>query len=273
MFTILFWNVNGKNLSAPAARIAAARLADIVLLAEAADPLAYLNALNADAETGGFFLLSSSSRLTWLARVPDAGLPVVREKTHYSIRRLPALVPVRSELLVIGVHLPSKRHQPEESKGLPEMARRLARAIRRAERDAGHTNTVVVGDFNMNPFEEGMASASGLHGLMTRELAEREPRTVLGQRYRAFYNPMWQAYGRRLGGVPGTCFYSTRQALCYFWNVFDQVLVRPTLLDRVGDDAVTIVDNDGTGSMLTPAGRPSRDRYSDHLPLVVRLDQ
>jgi hypothetical protein len=40
----------------------------------------------------------------------------------------------------------------------------LSNSIKQAEKDIGHSKTVLVGDLNMNPFQSGMVNASGLHG-------------------------------------------------------------------------------------------------------------
>ncbi len=55
----------------------------------------------------------------------------------------------------------------------------------------------------------------------------------------------------------------------YFWNMYDQVLVRPALIDHLSE--VRILDHDGTESLLTPGGLPGRADGSDHLPLLFRL--
>ena len=42
------------------------------------------------------------------------------------------------------------------------------------ENKAGHKRTVLVGDLNMNPFETGLVTASGLNATMTRKLPRRK---------------------------------------------------------------------------------------------------
>jgi hypothetical protein len=54
----------------------------------------------------------------------------------------------------------------------------------------GHHNTVFVGDFNMNPYDQGMTLVNGVHGLMTARLARMGDRLYRQRRYRRFYNPM-----------------------------------------------------------------------------------
>jgi len=78
----------------------------------------------------------------------------------------------------VAVHLPSKLYWNESSQALESTE--LARLIVEQEAAAGHARTLLVGDLNMNPFEIGMAGAVGLHGVMTRQLASRQTRTIQG---------------------------------------------------------------------------------------------
>ena len=41
-----------------------------------------------------------------------------------------------------------------------------------------------------------------------------------------FYNPMWGHFGDALDGPPGSYYDARSEAVAYFWNVFDQVLIR-----------------------------------------------
>jgi hypothetical protein len=122
----------------------------------------------------------------------------------------------------------------------------------------------------MNPFEDGITGALALHAVMTRTLAERVERVVQGTRYRFFYNPMWGCFGDRTVGPPGTYYHRSATVIELFWHMFDQVLLRPVLMDLLHD--LVILDNIGSESLLTkPSGRPSLTVGSDHLPLTFRL--
>ena len=94
---------------------------------------------------------------------------------------------------------------------------------------AGHQRTVVFGDFNMNPFETAMVSSTGLNAVMSRRIAARVSRKVLGRDYRFFYNPMWEHFGDAKSDTAGSYHYDNSEHVNYFGNVFDQVLVRPEL--------------------------------------------
>ena len=138
---------------------------------------------------------------------------------------------------------------------------------------AGHANTVVVGDMNMNPFQDGMVSAAGLHGAMTRRLARRNDRVVHGRRYPFFYNPMWRFLGEREIDRPaGTCYYRRSDMITTFWHVFDQVLVRPALLDRFPEESVQVVTEVGNISLSQKSGLPGHGGTPDHLPITFSIN-
>lgn len=175
------------------------------------------------------------------------------------------------ELILAVAHLLSKRDaQPPTQAAL---ARYLVADLRALEKRRNHQRTIVVGDLNMNPFEEGVAGADALHGVMTRRLAAAGERVIQGRGHGMFYNPMWGFLGdwnKLVPGPPGTYYRSAAETVNYFWNTFDQVLVRPELADRL--TAVSVLDHDGAASLLTPNGLPDRNDGSDHLPLLFRLE-
>lgn len=117
-----------------------------------------------------------------------------------------------------------------------------------------------------------MVWAGGLHAVMSRDLLERRDgeRTVRGVGYSLFYNPMWGVLGDRTPGPPGTYYRASSESVNYFWNTYDQVLLRQELMSHLRD--VLVPDNDGVNSLLTAAGLPDKVSGSDHLPLVFRLD-
>jgi hypothetical protein len=151
-----------------------------------------------------------------------------------------------------------------------EESRQLAKEIRNVEREIGHSRTILVGDLNMNPFEMGVAGVIGLHAVMSQQIARSESREIDEEKYPFFYNPMWNLFGDLTPGPPGTYYYDKRERyLRYYWHMFDQVLIRPALLDRFRSEEVRILTSDGKVSLISSAnGRPS---FSDHLPILFKL--
>ena len=134
------------------------------------------------------------------------------------------------------------------------------------------TELSLFGDFNMNPFINGghlvsratMDQRSRWQGFS----APSRKREV----YPFFYNPMWNHFGDTNGRVPGTYYYANADHAVYFWNMFDQVLIRPELIRRLADPGVRILTESGFTSFLSPLGRPNPSVASDHLPILFSLD-
>jgi hypothetical protein len=128
-----------------------------------------------------------------------------------------------------------------------------------------------MGDLNMNPFEMGMVGArGGLNAVMSRQVAARDTRVVQKKKYKYFYNPMWSHMGDR-GGISGTFFFDNAEAVCYYWHMLDQVLLRPELLEGFEPEQVRIV-TEVRGISLLEDGKPDKEMASDHLPVVLELE-
>ncbi|MGA2372950.1 MAG: hypothetical protein ACLP3R_12325 [Candidatus Korobacteraceae bacterium] len=266
MLKFLFWNLNGNDVSSLLSRMAQDELVDVFILAEcASEPWRLLEALNAERSEYQIGW-SNCDRLLFLTRFDSHWLTALFESSHISIQRLE--MPARRSLLIAAAHLPSKLHFSEESQVFESV--QLARMIEEVEASEGHQRTVVLGDLNMNPFEAGMVGArGGLHAVMSRSVAGRDTRTVQNEKYRFFYNPMWNHLGDRTD-VGGTFYYENSEAVCYFWNMYDQVLLRPDLLKGFAPEQVRIVTKIG-GVSLLEGGRPDTKVASDHLPVLVEL--
>jgi endonuclease/exonuclease/phosphatase (EEP) superfamily protein YafD len=264
----LFWNLEGKNLQHLVAQLAEEHLVDLIVLSECKTPsatvLMQLNARHVRYE----LCPGLCESITIFGAFQSGFLTPILESARISIRRL--ALPARQEILVASAHLPSRLHFSDESM-IFECAN-LARMIAESEEATGHGRTILLGDLNVNPFETGMVGTGGLHAVMSRDVASRGSRTVQSREYDFFYNPMWGHLGDRKGGVPGTYYYDKAEHVTYFWNMFDQVLVRPSLLEGLGMDGVRVLTSVQGVSLLGGGGRPNRSLGSDHLPVLAELN-
>jgi hypothetical protein len=260
MTTFLFWNLCGKPLTESLSRIADKYSVDVMILAECEiTPGLILETLNRQSSPMFHYCPGQCEKVVIYARFSGDFLSPYFETDRITIRRI----------LLAAVHLPSKLHAHELDQY--EVSRHLSGVIRRAEEGAGHSRTVLVGDLNMNPFECGAVSAGGLHAVMTREVALRNSRTVQGTDYRFFYNPMWGLFGDGGEGPAGSYYYAQSAHETYFWNIFDQVLLRPALLPNFRNDELKILTDDGVGTLLSKRGLPDNNDGSDHLPIIFKL--
>lgn len=111
-----------------------------------------------------------------------------------------------------------------------------------------------------------------LHAVLSRQVAYRESRTVQGSDYPFFYNPMWSHFGDADRKTAGSYYYAHSGHVAYFWNLFDQVLIRPDLARRFDPFSLEILTSFCGQALVREDGQPDRERYSDHLPIVFELE-
>lgn len=268
MTTFLFWNINRKPLEELLLLLLEEHLPDLVILAECEISAAVLRVkLNQQRVRYRVLEDDPSPRLTFLSRLPKRAIRLVSDDGGIAIRRI--FPPVGEELLLVAVHLGSKLHLESNEQGL--LATRMPQLIDDAEKKVKHGRTIVLGDFNMDPFEMGLTSSETLHAVMDRRIASGQARTVQGRSRQFFYNPMWNFMGDASVGPPGTYFYSGSAPVTHFWHTFDQVLIRPELLSNFRDENVSILTYAGVISLLDARGRPDFTNASDHLPLLFKI--
>ena len=269
MVTFLFWNISRKPLHSLVANLVHGHDVDVLILAECHVPApTMLNALNQPNRPRFRRVQSQCAKLTVYSRLTEQMITPLHETARTTIMRL--ALPGRAEVLLAAAHLPSKLHWGAGSQALESA--RFAERVRAVEARAGHSRTVVVGDLNMNPFELGLVGASALNAVMTREIASRGARTVQGQQYPFFYNPMWGRFGDITDGPPGTYYYASSEHETTFWNIFDQVLIRPALMHAFQSESLQVLQGDGETHFLDERGLPDSSTASDHLPVLFQLD-
>ncbi len=268
MLTFLFWNLHGKPLVDLVADAVEEHDADIVILAEwGRDKYQFVDAMNRTGHPGFLPAPILAKNLFIAARFdPDFCMPR-HDSSRFSIHSWN--LPARQEITVVATHLPGKMYWSDNDQMLE--CTHLAKTIRHWEERAGHTRTIMIGDFNMNPFEPGMVGAIGLNATMARRVAERGHRTVQAERYPFFYNPMWNLFGDAAGDTCGTYYYDSPGHVSYFWNVFDQVLLRPELLPFFHPGHARVLTEIKQTKLIKGDGRPDETTGSDHLPLIARL--
>ena len=277
MLGFLFWNLNRQPLTGLLAALARAEEVHVLLLAECdIRPVDLLRAINTG--TGPTFtqvppvLPTPGTRrffgVTPYACLPSGAVNKLDEGNRWTISHIRP--PIGPDVILAGVHLPSKLHQDDYDQ--EAACQRLVAAVHRIEDMLDHRRTIIMGDFNMNPFENGVVAANALHAISDRRIARKLTRTVAGQEYHYFYNPMWNHLGDALPGPPGTYFYSNGKQVDHYWHTFDQVLIRPELLDAFADDGLRIITEIGGQSLLKPSGIPDYSAGSDHLPIVLHLN-
>lgn len=270
MAKILFWNTNKKELSKIIAQICREYDIDILILAEPGmDDVMLQKHLKNETQTVYIapFNELSSRNIKFFFRYPTESIKPISDSYGVSIRELRS--PLASPMLIAAVHLSSKLYA--DSNEQAAQTRQIIQSIKEAEENVGHDRTVVIGDFNMNPFEKGLVDADAFHSVMSQLIARKESRNVRKVKRKFFYNPMWSRMGDLSDGPPGTYYYQASKNFELFWNTFDQVLIRPDLLTTFRKETLKVVTEIGTNQFLE-TDKINQDDFSDHLPIMIELE-
>lgn len=140
---------------------------------------------------------------------------------------------IKNDMLLCGVHLPSQMWADERTQTL--------------------------------------AFQSVVRDIELAEEAQKISRTIFETKYKMFYNPMWNLLGD-FSYPPGTYYYRGSKEKNEFWNIFDQVIVRPQLRSRFVDKELKIITKAQGVSLVTQNQQPN-EKISDHLPIVFQLTE
>ena len=257
---ILFWNLHKKNLNGVIAALIKERDVDIALFAESE---------NADIAELAMCLEGYK-----LAALPDKDAihAIYRKSTTTVIgricvqsRMLLFKVVCGEPYLIVGLHLASMTDGLQRRL---EQIRIINGFIREEERGRQYSNrTIVIGDFNANPFDIEMIGHNNFNAVLHADLIQRqETVTWVNAEYKRFYNPIlhFLTEDTKMYGS----FYKHNDGRPLYWYCLDQVLIRKPLIKTLKN--MEYVKTIGGSSLLKRSGLPD-ERFSDHLPLLVEF--
>ncbi len=264
-----FWNLNKKPLQELLRLLVDTFDIDILILAESniPDDLLLITLNNNSERQFTFSSIISSQSLKFLIRYPQNLLTPRLDTNRMSIQEFTP--PLGLSVLIVAVHLPSKMFMNDDEQDM--LCTELIRQIESIEAQENHRRTIVVGDFNMDPFSKGMTGALGMHAIMDKKVAQGVSRTVMQAERHYFYNPMWSVLGDFSAGPPGSYYYRGG-IISYFWHMFDQVLIRPGLIEKFDNADLVILTSIGDVTLKSSSGFPNSTIASDHFPLLFALD-
>lgn len=256
---ILFWNMKRRDLRVHVRELARSTGASIVVVCESGTSEQELLAELQGVDSDFYAPKQMSDRFMCFCREPRLDFSEVSDNARWSFRWLRVSA---GRVLVGLVHGrdPMNNYYPLRQSGAEELA-----GVMRMLMDLHQCRRVVLlGDFNMNPFDSAMNLPRAFNAMMTKECTRRGTRTYGGEEYDFFYNPMWGFFGDRAPGPPGTIYYQGNAGL-YGWNMFDQVILHHSMIPELVE--VDILDRAGNLPLVNGSGRPLARQVSDHLPI------
>lgn len=270
MITIAFWNTygnngNGNNVDSLIVELIKERNIDLMVLCEyKGDSHMLCSKLEFENLAFSSTPYCEGDRVKMIYSSTTLEAPrLVRNQDFYTIVRFP-----ESKLTVVGVHLLSNMYADDETRKMSALNCR--NDIEEYEEECVDRNTVVIGDFNADPYESTLMSAIGFHALPVQKKAEKS-RKVTHKEMLPFYNPMWNLFGDFCEPF-GTYYMSTTNAYDPMWHLYDQILVRGILARKIIKESVKIIGKIGTVKLCTDYGIPNKAVASDHLPIIISME-
>lgn len=273
MINFIFWNINHRSVEDLIYTLISNENTDVIVLAECKD-----------LTLNNFLFLCKKNKIDFTAIIFNENIKIrvlIRKSSlivHQVVnegRRIVAIKIFKQKLkfLLIALHFQSKFNWSNDSQNSHSAYLKEFIDISENKAQFFEDNTIVCGDFNMNPFDQGMIQNYGLHSVMEKSIFEQHKakRKIDGKDYKLFYNPMWAFLGDcGKGSVSGTFYYHVNQPSNYYWNLFDQVLLRPSLMDNFDFNYLDIVTQIGTTNLVENIVQNNKI-YPDHLPLRFKL--
>ena len=263
----LFWNVyKNRNINNILCKIIMSNNIDIVALAEYEDDSKQLLDMLSEK---GLYLYEvpkiACDRISIFTKYNAKRIKPLKDSDHYTLKLIPH--ETLGQQIIVFVHLSSNLYKEEYDKCV-ELTR-LIKDLENEENKFNIRNSVIVGDFNSNPFERPLVAANTAHALSSRNVANKIKRIVDEQEYKMFYNPMWNLFGDE-NSPPGTYYYSNSKQVSYFWNMFDQVIIRPQLINNFDFSKLHILTKADDISLINKNKVPDK-KISDHLPILFSI--
>ncbi|WP_394532804.1 hypothetical protein C1N83_27965 (plasmid) [Priestia aryabhattai] len=269
----LFWNVNNKNLTDLIVELVNEEAIDIVLLAESKeiDDIILERKLVSVTKKPYKSRYISGQKILLLDNLKNHIARLNEDKRTSSCQYLIN----NQDILVVGVHL--RDQYSVHSEDLYDLAGQHRELIDKQQVD----KVIVIGDFNMNPYEKGIMGATGFNAIMSREEIRYNPFRTFGYKQSKFYyNPSWDAYS--LSSPNGTYHYnSNTKALNPYWHLLDQVIISADLMDCYVEKSFNIVTKIKSTELLKKITSrstklenciPDKENYSDHLPIIFEMN-
>ena len=259
----LFWNTyRNEGINAVITELVTENDIDILILAEytanSKELVSFLSNANVAMEEYG----SCSERIKLFGKIENIEY---RTDTEHAIIRV-----INNEDILCCVHLNSKISSGNKEQR-EILIDQILEDVRKVEDEFQTENTIIVGDFNINPYDESFVDARYFHGIPVYEEAKRGSRVVARKRFRMFYNPMWNFLGD-FQEPYGTYYHAGSDAIQTYWNIFDQVIIRPILKERFVSDSLRILTETQKRFLLDHKGHPDK-KISDHLPIMFEIKE
>ncbi|WP_445370258.1 hypothetical protein ACH518_12030 [Methylomonas sp. HW2-6] len=258
---IAFWNIKNKNHTILIKNLMSLYNIDILGLAESSNIDDNIMLID------GFKCLHRNGKIKVFTRVGKSIIKTTSESDRYIFIEFKS--PSEGVFLICFCHLVDRiNFKTDLSRGAE--IHNFKDEILRQEKLKNTKNTIIFGDLNINPFETPMTGAFYLNATIDSKIASKLKRTLQKKEYEYLYNPMWKFFSKKERPY-GTYYLNNPCHEEHHWNILDNVLLRPQIINKLVEDSLIIMTNIGANELLSRNGLIN-SKYSDHLPILAEFN-
>ncbi|MEQ8475512.1 hypothetical protein [Fulvivirga sp.] len=170
------------------------------------------------------------------------------------------------ELHIIAIHLPSQMWRHMDA--LKEYIRDFRIEIDTEIGDSIDEKILIIGDFNVNPYEKPMVDFDGFlasNAILGRKKIKRNKTRS------TYFNPTWRLYSTK--NFPGTKYFERPSGSSYDileFHYLDQVVLSRALAEEIQNDEIYVLERTNNKELLISESNKLCTGI-DHLPLVYKF--
>ena len=262
MLSILFWNLKRNTVEDYIVNCIVENNIDIAVFSEF-EGIDFAKIKNNLGKMYCRILAVQDDRKVTMIAKTTISIKAVQQQNRYSIYSVETAV---KNYLLAAVHLEDRRNYKAAER--IETIKCLVADIEQTEVLLKCSNTVVIGDFNANPYDEELLSKYAFNAVLFKSIIDKNELTNSNSlKKKRFYNPILH-YISEDNEMYGS-FYHEKEYMTPYWYCLDQVLVRRSLADKV--EHIEYLKKINAKDLIENT-IPNR-KISDHLPLLVNLQE
>lgn len=253
----IFWNSKSHSTFSTILEILDRECPDILFLAETDVSLISSNLKELNSKDYDHFENPGCPRIIIIKNV-NLNISLSIQNAYYS-----ALKDNSDDVTIISVHLPSQMYQHVD--GLKNFIRNFRNEIDEEFGSSLDRSILVIGDFNINPFEKPMIDFDGFSASNSKRL--RKEAVHLKSKKALYYNPTWMLYQKN--AFPGTKYYRRPSQSSFDileHHFLDQVVLSYCMSQRITFESINVLEK--TASNIFFDSVANKINLSDHLPLI-----
>lgn len=262
MLNILFWNLKRNALEDYIIDCIVENNVDIAIFSEF-NGIDFIKIQKNLGKMYSRILAVQEDRKVTLIAKTTFSITTVQQQNRYNIYYIKTAV---KDYILAAVHLEDRRNN--KSVDRIKTISCLVADIEQTEKLLKCNNTIVIGDFNANPYDEELLSKYAFNAVLFKTIIDKSDLTSPNSlKLKRFYNPILhyisedtQMYGS---------FYYEKDSCTPYWHCLDQVLVRKSLANSLNHiEYLKKINKKDLLKNTIPNGK-----ISDHLPLWVNLQE